>query len=94
MSCCKLHTHRIDQNTQCLNGPDQVDHIVWLAITQIRKVQPLRQWLTTDLVSMENSMDPAWQDSLSNFLCAVEMARGGSLAAIASHYQVLVKQRM
>ena len=94
MSCCKLHAHRIDENTQCLNGPDQVDHIIWLAITHIRKVQPLCQRLATDLVCMENSMNPAWQDSLRDFLCAVEMVRGGSLAAIASYYQVLVKQRM
>lgn len=60
----------------------------------IRKVQPLCQWLTTDFVSVENSINPAWQDSLRAFLCTVKMARGGSLVAIASHYQVLVKQRL
>ena len=65
MSCCKLQTHRVDQNTQCLNGSNQADHIVWLAIPYIRKVQPLRQWLTADLVSMEKGMDPAWQATLS-----------------------------
>ena len=76
MSCCKLHTHRIDQNTQCLNGSNQVDHIIWLAIAYIRKVQSLRQWLTTDLVGMEKSMNPAWQASLSAFYCACYMQSG------------------